>query len=193
MNNNKSYIGSIFLMIFLVLLSIKLQAKELSIESAVIRWTGAMPAKAHHGQIQAKCVDASIGDSGQIESLNIVLDMTSIEVKDMEPGKDRDKLIKHLKSEDFFYVTQFPEARFEFVKMEGANMMGEIEIRGVKKAIQVPVDVKKSDHGAWLLTGVFTFDRQDFNVNYQNSGWFGMAKDKLIYDDVDVKFDIAFN
>jgi polyisoprenoid-binding protein YceI len=193
LKNNRSYIGSIFLLSFLVLWSIKLQAKELSVESTVIKWTGAMPAKTHHGQLGAKRVDASIDDSGQIESLKIVLDMTSIEVKDMEPGKDRDKLTKHLKSEDFFFVREFPEARFEFVKMEGSNMIGDIEIRGVKKAIKVPADIKKSDQGAWVLSGVFSFDRQDFNVNYQNSGWFGVAKDKLIYDDVDVKFNIAFH
>lgn len=61
---------------------------------------------------------------------------------------------------------------------------------GGSKKIHVPVEIKKAEQGTWLLSGSFVFDRQEFNVNYQNSGWFGMAKDKLIHDDVDVQFSL---
>ena len=145
-----------------------------------------MPAKTHSGLLTPKSSTIQISDTGKIESLEVVLDMDSIEVTDLEPGKMRNKLMKHLRSEDFFFVKDFPTARFTMDAHANGTLTGTIEIRGVSNPITIPVTVSGNPRRGWSLPGTFAFDRPDFDVDYQNGG-FGAAKDKLIRDRVQVE------
>lgn len=157
-----------------------------------VTWEGAMPAQTHNGTIQVKSLDAAIAENGSVDSLNVVLDMTTIANTDLSKDKNKKKLEGHLKSEDFFYVEKHPTASFELKKLENGSATGNLIIRGVSQEVTVPLTVEKNADGKYVLTSKFSFDRQKFNVNYQNSGFFGTAKDKLIKDDVDVSIHIVF-
>ena len=115
--------------------------------------------------------------------------MSSIDVTDLK-GKKREKLTNHFLSRDFFYVKEYPTARFTLNRHEDGSLVGEIEIRGVAKPITIPVEVTGSVSEGWTLEGEFAFNRQDFNVNYQNGGILGAAKDKLIRDMIDLAIEL---
>lgn len=162
-----------------------LVAKEYVLEKHRISWTGSMPAATHEGLLSPKTAKIAIDEKGQIKTLMVELDMQSIDVTDLE-GSSRKKLINHLRSEDFFHVEKYPTAGFTLTSHEGDKMQGTLTIRGVSKPFTLPVKVTGHPDRGWVLTGEFSFNRQDFNVNYQNSGFFGVAKDKLISDEVKV-------
>lgn len=164
-------------------------AGEYQLESHRIAWSGSMPAKTHSGLLTPQSLEVSITDDGQIDSLEVILDMSSINVTDLE-GKSRTKLTNHLLSEDFFFVDKYPTASFSLEQFEQGQLHGTITIRGISKHIVVPVSVKGHPDRGWILSGTFTFNRQDFDVNYQNSGFFGVAKDKLIRDEVELDIEL---
>ncbi|MGC9451607.1 MAG: YceI family protein [Oceanipulchritudo sp.] len=166
-----------------------LHAADYRLEKHRIEWSGSMPAKTHTGLLTPQSFKVSITDEGMVESLDIDLDMTSIDVTDLE-GKNRDKLIKHLSSEDFFFVEKYPVSSFQLEQYADGLLHGTITIRGVAKHMAIPVKVKGNSADGWVLSGRFTFNRQDFNVNYQNGGLFGVAKDKIIRDEVELNIEL---
>lgn len=168
-------------------------AKDYELTEHNVKWTGSMPAKTHEGLLTPEKFDISISDSGVIESLDVLLDMNSLNVTDMEEGRMRKKLTKHLLSDDFLDAKKFPNSGFNLVRHESGKLIGKITIRGIEKAINLPVKVTGDAANGWILEGSFKFNRQDFGVSYQNKGFLGTAKDKLIKDDVamDIRLVIA--
>ncbi|MEX2606714.1 MAG: YceI family protein [Kiritimatiellia bacterium] len=168
------------------------QAAEVELIKARVGWEGSMPAKTHEGRIDVKEMNAEISGAETFERLEVVLDMTRIAVEDLKKGKDRKKLEGHLRSSDFFHVEEYPTATFVLAKHKAGVLHGTLKIRGVEEAAEIPVTLTRTEDGNYRLNGNFTFDRQKFNVNYQNSGFFGTAKDKIIRDEVKVSLDIVF-
>lgn len=166
-----------------------IMAADYRLDEHHIQWSGSMPAKTHTGLLTPQSFDFSINEDGKVESLKVVLDMDSIDVTDID-GKNRDKLMKHLRSEDFFFVEKFPTASFDLERHNDGKLHGTITIRGVSKPIALPVEVHGHPDRGWILTGSFVFDRQVFNVNYQNGGIFGVAKDKIIRDEVELDIEL---
>lgn len=169
-----------------------LQAKDYQMTDHTIRWTGSMPAKTHEGLLPLKSFEADISDQGQIASLKAVVDMTKINVTDLE-GKKRDKLTGHLESDDFFHVEEFPTATFVLDEHKGNKLHGTLTIRGVSQKVVLPVRVSGNPENGWILAGNFDYDRNDFGVDYQNSGLLGFmkaAKSKLIKDMIDVRVSV---
>jgi polyisoprenoid-binding protein YceI len=175
-----------------VLITASSWADNVILKEHRVEWSGAMPVQTHTGSLQAISVDATVGSDGSFSGLRVELDMTSIRDEDLQKEGARKKLEKHLSSEDFFYVEKFPVASFEMKSFDGKSMAGTLTIRGVSKEIAIPADFKKTGDGTWTLAVDFSFNRQDFNVNYQNSGIFGTAKNKLIADNVGVKATFVF-
>lgn len=156
-----------------------------------IQWTGSMPTQTHHGLLSPSDFAIEINDDGTVESLSVTLDMNSIDVTDLDEGRMRNKLMTHLRSEDFFHVGTYPTASFTLKRHADNHLDGIITIRGVARPLQLPVTLKPGANHSWILQGTFTFDRQDFGVNYQNGGIFGAAKDKLIRDEVEVAVELT--
>ena len=166
-----------------------LNASDYELEDHRIAWSGSMPAATHTGLLSPQDLDIEITEDGKIQSLKVVLDMDSIDVTDLKGGK-RDKLMGHLRSEDFFFVEKHPTASFDLEQHADGKLHGTITIRGISKPMTLPVEVHGHPDRGYILTGRFTFDRQDFEVNYQNGGLFGVAKDKLIRDEVELDIEL---
>lgn len=156
-----------------------------------VTWEGAMPAKTHNGTLDLKSLDIEL-EGTKPTSLKVVLDMTTIANTDIKKEKNRKKLEGHLKSEDFFFVKEHPEAFFQLKSWKDGKAEGVLNIRGVTVAKTVPLTIEEGKNGTYVLKSDFSFDRQLFNVNYQNRGLFGTAKNKMIGDDIDVTVEIAF-
>jgi len=118
--------------------------------------------------------------------------MTKINVTDLE-GKKRDKLTGHLKSDDFFHVEEHPTATFVLDEHKGDKFHGTLTIRGVSKKVALPAKVSGNPDRGWILAGDFDYNRNDYGVDYQNSGLLGFmnaAKSKLIDEMIDVSVSV---
>ena len=103
---------------------------------------------------------------------------------------DEDRLTRHLKSDDFFDVARFPEARFVSTEIrEGAEgeathtVTGNLTLHGVTRRISFPATIERTRDGV-AARAEFSINRKDFDINYP-----GMPND-LIRDLVLVKLDI---
>lgn len=184
--------ATLALLTSLLLVSTGLTSPASELLDGRVGWEGSMPVQTHDGHIKIKSFDATLDDQNIIADLVVTLDMTTITVEDITREKDRLKLEGHLKSEDFFHVDQHPTATFTLKSHRNNTLEGTLTIRGISQDADIPASLVKQADGSWQLTGDFVFDRQTFNVNYQNSGLLGVAKDKIIRDEVKVSFDFTF-
>ncbi|MCH6258752.1 YceI family protein [Puniceicoccaceae bacterium K14] len=170
------------LLLALISLTRTVLAADYELTEHNIKWTGSMPSQTHYGLLTPSTFEIDIDDSGKVEKLHVVLDMNSLNVTDLKEGKMRNKLTKHLLSDDFLNAKGYPTSEFELSSHDSGKLVGTITIRGIEKDIALPVEVTGDASNGWILEGSFDFDRQDFGVSYQNSGFLGAAKDKLIRD-----------
>jgi polyisoprenoid-binding protein YceI len=141
-------------------------------------------------------------DDGLISGGSFVVDLKTIENKDVENSEMNEKLVSHLKSEDFFHVDEFPNAKFEVVSVDQAsenselsntyNITGNLTMKGITKSIIIPAEVEMNDGYLTASTEEFSIDRTLWNVNYQSQKIFAGLKDKYINDEINLKLELKF-
>jgi len=138
-----------------------------------LKWTGYHLAKSyeHSGNVNIKSGKLSVAN-GRINSGEFVIDMTTITNNDLKDAKDNTKLMNHLKSDDFFNVKKFPEAKLVIKKSEpsgsGLKVTGDLTIRGITKSIEFDATLKELADNRIEATADLTIQRTDFEVMY---GW----------------------
>lgn len=139
-----------------------------------IKWTGYHLAKSyqHWGYVTLKSGSIST-DGSKITSGEFILDMTTIVDKDLDKEADNAKLVAHLKSDDFFAASKFPEAKLVIKKTEKKNgniyfTTADLTIRGITKEINFDTELKSISKDAVEASADFRIKRTDFQVMY---GW----------------------
>lgn len=160
-------------------------AAEVDAARSVMTWKGSkVSGDTHHGRITASSSSLEVRD-GQIVGGEVVLDMKTITVEDLQ-GKWRDKLLGHIKSADFFDVGKFPTATLKIEKVENGKAFGRLRVKDVSQPISF--SVKRAGN---KYVGSAFFDRTKFGVTYGSGSFFKNLGDKLIHDVVEVEFAIV--
>ena len=158
-----------------------------------IRWYGEeLTGKTHFGNLSFKEAYINVQD-GVITSGNFVVNMTSLTVEDLSGG-GKVKLTGHLKSDDFFGVEKYPEARLNITQKakvaDGVqNMVGELTIKGIKHPVEFTMILRDNNSAIAQLT----FDRSRYNVRFRSGSFFENLGDKLIIDDIKLKAKLQWN
>lgn len=84
----------------------------------------------------------------------------------------------HLRSADFFDVQTHPDITVQVTGLEPSEaevtrLTADLTVRGVSKAVEIPVDVQVLDDGALRLSGQFSVQRDDFGVSGDLLGMVG--------------------
>ncbi|MFT6755989.1 MAG: polyisoprenoid-binding protein YceI, partial [Urechidicola sp.] len=120
------------------------------------------------------------------------IDMNSVNVLDT----DSEKLLRHLKSGDFFDVEKFPIATFKITEstiIESKTIVkGFLTIKGITEEIEFPATISKNDKDQIILESeTFKVDRAKFNISYKSKTFFANLKDKFIHDEFDIKVRVV--
>ena len=91
------------------------QKVEVQTKKSSVEWLGKKIGRQHEGNIQLKSGSFELQDD-QIVAGNFVVDMTTITNSDLENENYNQKLVGHLKSDDFFGVEKFPSTTFKVTK-----------------------------------------------------------------------------
>lgn len=131
--------------------------------------------------------------SGNIDLVNGKPEESSVRI-DIETASvftDAEGLTKHLQTQDFFLVEQFPKASFASTKIvpdatKGANnytVTGDLELRGTRRSVTFPatIDVTPSEV---RVNSEFSINRKDFGIVYAGKA------DDLIRDDVVIRLEL---
>lgn len=134
-------------------------------------------------------------EEGVIKSGEFTIDMDTIVSTPL-----KEKLVTHLKSDDFFSVNKYPTAKFvlksfapssnEGVKVGRYVISGNLTVRGVEKPISFMATVLPTEDGGLSATGSFAINRADWEVKYNSSSFFTNLGDKIIRDAVEITLDL---
>lgn len=154
--------------------------KTINVKESSITWTGKKVLGQHTGTIALKSGELIMTDD-QLTGGSFVVDMTTINVTDLESGKGKEKLEGHLNSADFFDTSKFTEATFTFtnVTKNGGtyNVKGDLTIKGHTESIDIIMTLEKD-----TATTNLDVDRTKYGVRYGSSSFFDNLKDNAISD-----------
>jgi len=158
------------------------QEYRVNTNDSKLKWTGKKVAGEHWGYIKLKEGYFTVKDD-RITSGKFIIDMSSIENEDLESKEWNDKLVNHLKSEDFFDASIHPEAILLIkegtpFKNNKASLKGELTVKGITHPITFET-IKKD--GAYIAE--MKVDRTKYNVRYGSGKFFDNLGDNMIHDD----------
>ena len=139
-----------------------------------------------------------VSRGNEVLSADVSLNMTSITNADLANEQWNNKLVSHLKSDDFFSVEQHPQSHFEatgFSENQGNEefshtVKGKLTIKGITHEISFPVDIQINGDRL-TANGTAKLDRTKWDIKYRSGSFFKDLGDNLIYDEFEIKFDLV--
>ena len=164
-----------------------------------LEWNGKKVTGEHTGNIAISKGDILV-NGNKIVGGNVLIDMNSITNKDITDDSYKQKLLGHLKSDDFFSAEKHPTGNFKITSVspiKGAQagaanhtVKGDLTLKGITKSISFPATVSVKE-GVASATGTATLDRTQWDIKYNSKSFFPNIADKAIYDDFTVKFNLV--
>lgn len=171
------------------------QTYTVDVENSKLAWEGAKVTGKHHGVINIQ--SGQLTRDGETLSGEFAIDMNSIVDFDLEDPQWNQKLVGHLKSDDFFAVDKHPVSIFKITNVaeyeakedEKAThtITGDLTIKGITHQISFPAYVNFSE-GGMTAEANFAIDRTKWDIRFRSGKFFMDLGDKLIYDDI--KFEL---
>lgn len=169
-----------------------LEALNISKTESTVGWKAAKVTGEHWGKVKISSANLDY-QNGRITSGSFEIDMTSITVDDIKDPNSNQRLVGHLKSDDFFSVEKFNKSSMTITEAKTSNgkdyeIKGNLVIKGISNPVTFPAQVTEEGNKV-IATGKITFDRTKYDIKYRSGNYFENLADKLIYDEVtlDVK------
>ena len=188
----KKTIASILVSTLLFICNITAQGYTVNVEKSKIHWIGKKVTGDHDGYIKLKQGEFSVIDN-QIKKGQFTIDMNSITCTDIEDAKSNQKLIKHLKSPDFFGVKLHPTAKLVLTKSSRFNnnqcvVQGDLTIKN--KTDVVKFLVKREGE---TFKATIEVDRSKYDVRYGSTSFFDNLGNKVIYDIFELEVELTLD
>ncbi len=164
--------------------------KKIDSGKSKINWVGKKVTGAHDGFV--KISEGYLNfDGKELTSGSIIVDMNSITVTDLQPGKGKEKLEGHLKNDDFFATDKYPTANLSWknAKSKGNGtytINGFLNIKGQTQPITLDL-IMNGNTG----TANFLVDRTKYDIKYGSGSFFDNLGDRAIDDNFEVKANIV--
>lgn len=156
-------------------------------EASSIVWEGSKIVGGKHVGTIAIKESSLIFNGSELIGGSFLMDMTSIKNTDLDGGSAA-KLEGHLKSEDFFGVSKYPNSTFNISKVKPGeeadeyHVTGDLTIKSTTLPISFPV-VISWDADRAMGKATITVDRADFDVRYGSGRFFDGLGDRAIKDE----------
>ena len=177
-----------------LLFSAALVTVQVDTDASQVIWKGYKVTGSHEGTIDIKSGNLSF-DDGVLTGGSFTIDMPTLHATDLE-GDYAAKLDGHLKSDDFFGVNNYPEAKLNITNVASRGTAGEYRVTGdlTIKNTTKPVKfntVVKEEGGKYVATADIKIDRTEYNVRYGSGSFFDNLGDKTIYDEFDLSIRLV--
>lgn len=172
---------------------------QVDIEKSVIIWAGRNLNSTHDGTL--KLSNGEIQVENGIISGNFTINMNSISNTDLA-GTDLKQVIEdHLKSDDFFFTSKFPLARFEmnaepidgggFSSAANYQVSGQLSLCGVRAEQGFPATIMANDQGKLVAEAHFDFDRTRWGVIYGSTRFFKHLGMHILFDEISLQLRLV--
>jgi polyisoprenoid-binding protein YceI len=197
MKRNTLFMGmmAFMLMIGLAFTTVDRTSVNVDTTESYIVWKGYKVTGSHNGKVMIKNGELTYDDAGMLNGGGFEIDMASITCEDLE-GEWNQKLVGHLKSDDFFGVEKYPTAKFVIKEVVSRGKPGEYKIVGdltikeTTKEIKFNTVITEKD-GKKVANADITIDRSEYNVRYGSGSFFDNLGDKTIYDEFELSVNLV--
>jgi polyisoprenoid-binding protein YceI len=170
-------------------------------EASSIIWEGSKIVGGKHVGTIAIEESSLVFNGTDLVGGSFVMDMNSIKNSDLDDGSAK-KLEGHLKSEDFFGVSEYPISTFSISDVKSGEEAGEYHVTGdltIKSTtlpISFPVNIMWDGDRA-VAKAMISVDRADFDVRFGSGRFFDGLGNRAIKDeftlDVTIVSEMADN
>jgi polyisoprenoid-binding protein YceI len=163
---------------------------------STFKWTGKKVTGSHWGYIKFSAGTINV-EKGALVGGTFTVDMNSIDCQDLQPGKGQEKLVGHLKADDFFGTATFPTSTLTIksATAQGSNLYdvkADLTIKGITSEITFPATVSIAG-GALTAAAKFNIDRTKFGIKYGSGSFFENLGDKAINNEFEVEINVVAN
>jgi polyisoprenoid-binding protein YceI len=167
---------------------------EIDRDRCHVEWIGRNIGNKHYGTIDIK-KGSFIYEDNELISGEIIFDMTRIENIDLDEAY-KQHLINHLKSDDFFSVEEYPEARLTIVSVEKIRSVGSAANYHITADLMIKDHTHQIAFNAFahykeddmVMNAHFDIDRTQWDVKYGSEHFFSRMGIHVI-DDI-ISFDL---
>jgi polyisoprenoid-binding protein YceI len=160
-------------------------------------WLGKKVTGQHNGTIGVTQGTVT-AEKGKITGGTVEFNMNSITCEDLKDKEWNDKLVGHLKSEDFFNVAKFPNAKIEITKVTPVagskdndfDVVGKLTIKGITNDISFPAKIKMDDKTMVVIAKVMV-NRVKYDIKYGSASIFESIGDKAINDEFELSVNVV--
>lgn len=172
---------------------------KINTNATTIGWVGKKITGQHNGTVKVAGGTLEVSD-GKITGGEFTIDMNSIVCEDIKDPDTNAKLIRHLKSDDFFSVDKYPTAIF---KIKNANpgavkdgkqqyrIAGNLTIKGITKHVEFDAETH-AEGNKIIATAAFRIDRSKWDIKFRSGSFFENLGDTMIYDDIELTLNAVF-
>lgn len=160
-------------------------AAEVDVKKSEFKWTATKVTGKHFGKLPVKKAALEVSKKGKVKGGEFVLDLKNFTVDDLS-GKWAKKFLKHMKSADFFEISEHPDAKLVLTKLKKGKATGKLTIKGKTKTVKFPYTLKDG-----VYSGTMKFDRTKFDMKYGSKSFFKSLGDKAIDNEVVVDFKVV--
>lgn len=169
---------------------------KLDKSNSKVKWNGKKVTGEHYGTIDLKSGNLEVADN-KIKSGTFQMDMTTIVNEDISNESMNDRLVGHLKSDDFFSVDKHPVSTLVLkeVKHKSGNthsFTGDLTIKGITHPVSFDAEVKLTGNKL-EANGKIEVDRTLYDIKFRSGKFFSDLGDNLIYDTFTLDFNIVAN
>lgn len=149
------------------------------------------------GKIRLKSAEVLVNDN-KITNASIVMNMTSFTVENFEDEESKNKLTKHLQSDDFFKIETYPTSIFELTNITETTgdynslVTGNLTILDTTKSITFKANITVSESNIIIKSEDFIVDRRDWGIVYHVEGTKGVPIEYIVSNDVGFTISVNF-
>jgi polyisoprenoid-binding protein YceI/rhodanese-related sulfurtransferase len=165
-----------------------------------VEWTGRNLLNKHYGRIALKEGKLQF-DRGRLTKGEITLNMDAITCQDLAGDPLADVLIGHLKSDDFFDVELYPEARFVIASVQpiahatpgspNLSVRGDLTLKGTTRPLEFIATAGVTPEGKAAAQAAFAIDRTLWHVLYGSGKYFRHLGGHLVNDLIDIQLRVV--
>lgn len=177
---------------------------EVSPGTSVVMWEGYKPGRTHTGTVDVVGGSLTMQDDKLLTG-SFKLDMSTITVTDLEPGKGKERLEAHLKGteegkeNDFFNIKEHPTGSFKMTKVTAlendpeANYMvyGNLHLKGITKNVGFRVQVEMAGENVVVTSPLFKIDRTEWDLKFMSNNFFDNLGDNFVEDEIGIAVNLV--
>lgn len=195
----KSVLKSFFVVSFVLTLSafIGLPRQEkfqVDTAASTLTWNAKKVTGEHYGNVQIASGELAT-DGKVIKQGSFEIDLSTLTVTDVTNAESNAKLVRHLKSDDFFSVEKHPKANFSITSVtpkagDEYTVKGKLTIKGITNEIEFPANIIRNGKKI-TASAKIVVDRTQYDIRYRSSNYFENLGDKAISNEFELNLKLV--